>query len=359
MSPADPVNPVLAAALEGAVEVGHRRATDVSGGLEEGFGAVDLNIVDGRRQSAADAYLTPVRTRPNLTVATDALVHRLRIDNGRCTGVDYRVGSALVPAAAGEVVVAAGAIGSAQLLMLSGVGPAGHLRRVGADVLVDLPGVGANLQDHPVANVVYRSAPPVPVPRNNHGEVVGLVRSDPALPGPDLQLIFVDLPRPVGGHPSPDRGYTIGVSAILPHSRGTVRRASATPGAAPLLDPNYYGDERDLDAVVTGLRLARRIGESTALRPWRDREVAPGPTGDGDAALRTYARRTVASYCHPVGTCAIGDGDRAVVDGDLQVHGVAGLRVADGSVMPAIPSGNTNATVCAIAERAAQLVTGG
>ena len=273
VAPADPLNPVLAAALDGAVEVGQRRATDISGGLEEGFAPVDLNIVDGRRQSAADAYLDPVRGRRNLTVVTDALVHRLRIKNGRCTGVDYSVGSTLTSVSAGEVVVTAGAIGSAQLLMLSGVGPQEHLRQVGVEVVTDLPGVGANLQDHPVANVVYRSAQPVPTPRNNHGEVLGLVRSRPELAGPDLQLIFVDLPRPVSEYAGPDQGYTIGVSVILPHSRGTVRLADATPGTAPLLDPNYYGDDRDLDAVVAGLRLApdrvglRRAGAAPARVP--------------------------------------------------------------------------------------------
>ena len=359
VAPADPVNPVLAAALTGAVEVGERRATDISGGLEEGFAPVDLNIVDGRRQSAADAYLNPALGRPNLTVVTDALVHRLRIENDRVTGVDYSVGSTLSSVSAGEVVVTAGAIGSAQLLMLSGLGPQEHLREIGIDVLADLPGVGANLQDHPIANVVYRSTRPVPTPEHNHGEVIGLVRSRPDLPGPDLQLIFVDLCRPVNGYPAPDQGYTIGVSVILPHSRGTVRLADATPGTAPLLDPNYYGDERDLAAVVAGLRLARRIGRSDALSPWRDAEAIPGTAGDDEAELRDYARRTVASYCHPVGTLAMGDGATAVVDTELRVRGIAGLRVADSSVMPSIPSGNTNATVYAIAERAADLVLKG
>ena len=359
VGPADPVNPVLAAALNGAIEIGQRRATDISGGLEEGFAPVDLNIVGGRRQSAADAYLKPVRDRRNLDVVTDALVHRLRIDNGRVTGVDYSVGSRLISVSAGEVVITAGAIGSAQLLMLSGIGPREHLRKVGIDVVADLPGVGANLQDHPVANVVYLSARPVPAPEYNHGEVIGLVRSRPDLPGPDLQLIFVDLARPVNGYIGPEQAYTIGVSVILPHSRGTVRLADATPGTAPLLDPNYYGDERDLDAVVAGLRLARRIGQSAALGGWRDAEVIPGPASDDETELRDYARRAVASYCHPVGTLAMGDGDTAVVDTELRLRGIAGVRVADSSIMPSIPSGNTNATVYAIAERAAELILEG
>ncbi|GAA0481263.1 choline dehydrogenase [Paractinoplanes deccanensis] len=359
VAPSHPLNPVLAAALDGAAEAGQRRATDISGGLEEGFAPVDVNIVGGHRQSAADAYLNPVRGRANLTVVTGALAHRLVLAGGRCTGVVYSAGSETVTASAGEVILTAGAIGSAQLMMLSGLGPAAHLREHGIEVVADLPGVGANLQDHPVANVVYRSSRPVPVPRNNHGEVIGLVRSRDGLPGPDLQLVFVDLPRPVNGHAGPDQGYTIGVSLMLPHSRGTVRLAGAAPGSHPLLDPNYYADGRDLDAVVAGLRLARRIGGAAALDAWRDAEVVPGPGSDDDAELRDYARRAVASYCHPVGTLAMGDGETAVVDTELRVRGIAGLRAADGSVMPAIPSGNTNATVYAIAERAAEMVLEG
>jgi choline dehydrogenase len=360
VAPAEPVNPVLAAALEGAIEMGQRRASDISGGLEEGFGPVDLNIAGGQRQSAADAYLRPVRDRANLTIVSDALVHRLVIDNGRATGVEYSVGGRLESASADKVVVTAGAIGSAQLLMLSGVGPAEHLRAHGIKIVADLPGVGEGLQDHPIANVVYRSAQPVPTPRNNHGEVIGLVRSRDDLPGPDLQLIFVDLARPVAGFtgPEPGFGYTIGVSVMLPHSRGTVRLADATPGSAPLIDPNYYGDSRDLDAVIAGLRLARRIGGAPALDQWRDAEIAPGPATDGEAELRDYARATVASYCHPVGTLTMGDGADAVVDPDLKLRGVEGVWIADASVMPAIPAGNTNATVYAIAERAAELILG-
>lgn len=360
VAPADPVNPVLAAALDAAAQAGQRRAADISGGLEEGFGPVDLNIVDGHRQSAADAYLRPVLDRPGLTVVSDALVHRLVIVAGRATGVEYSVGGRLERASAAEIVVAAGAIGSAQLLMLSGLGHADHLREHGIEVVADLPGIGDALQDHPIANVVHRSARPVPAPANNHGEVIGLVRSRDDLPGPDLQLIFVDLARPVPGFTGPEQGfgYTIGVSVILPHSRGTVRLADAIPGSAPRVDPNYYGDSRDLDAVVAGLRLARRIGQARALDPWRDAEVIPGPATDRDPELRDYALATVASYYHPVGTLAMGEGPGAVVDTRLRLRGVEGVRVADASVMPAVPAGNTNATVYAIAERAAEFVLG-
>jgi choline dehydrogenase len=357
VGPSANLNPVTAAGLDGAVSIGERRATDISSGLEEGFGAVDVNIVGGRRQSAADAYLRPVLDRGNLSVVTDALVHRLRIIGGRVVGVEYSVGSDVISVSAAEVVVTAGAIGSAQLMMLSGVGPSDHLRRMDIDVVADLPGVGQNFQDHPVANVVYQSRRPVPAPENNHGEVIGLVRSRPDLPGPDLQLIFVDFPRPVNGYPGPEQGYTIGVSVILPHSRGSVRLADATPGNAPLLDPNFLSDEQDLAAMTAGLRLARRIGASDAFADWRDAEAIPDAPTDDETELRDYARRGVASYCHQTGTLAMGDGPAAVVDpADLRVRGLNGVRVADSSIMPQIPSANTNATVYAIAERAAEMI---
>jgi choline dehydrogenase len=357
VGPADPPNPVLVACLDAAAETGYRRATDISGGLEEGFGTTDLNIVGGKRQSAADAYLAPARSRPNLEVVTSALVHRLKIKDGRCTGVDYSTGAG--PASAGcsgEVVLTAGSFGSAQLLMLSGIGPESHLREVGVDVVMNLPGVGENLHDHPIANLVYGSAQPVPATKYNHAEILGLLRSDPALGAPDLQMVFVDGPGHIPEADGLDQGYTIGVSIMRPRSRGTVRLVNAEAGSAPVLNPNYYDDDRDLCTMITGLRLAREIGHASALDPWRGVEAGPGPDVDDDAGLRAYVRRTLASYMHPVGTCRIGEDDLAVVDTALRVRGISGLRVADGSVIPSIPSANTNATVYAIAERAAELI---
>ncbi|MEU6768065.1 GMC family oxidoreductase N-terminal domain-containing protein [Streptomyces sp. NPDC046853] len=196
VGPAAPAHPVIEACLEAASETGYARAADISGGLEEGFGLADLNIVHGRRQSAADAYLTPVLDRPNLTVVTDALVQGLRIHGGRCRAVEYRTGGERVTAdCAGEVVLAAGTIGTAQLLLLSGIGPAAHLADVGIRTVLDLPGVGAALHDHPIASVVFGAARPVLAPKSsNLGEAIGLVRSDPSLDAPDLQVLFVDAP---------------------------------------------------------------------------------------------------------------------------------------------------------------------
>jgi choline dehydrogenase len=356
VGPAASPHPVPAACLEAAAQAGYRRADDISGGLEEGFGWSDLNIVAGRRQSALDAYLRPAMPRSNLRVVTGALAHRLLMDRQRCVGVEYSVSGELFRvAAAGEVVLAAGVIGTPKLLMLSGIGPARALGPHGIEVVAELPGVGENLQDHPAAYIVYRPARPVPAAANNHGEALGLLRTDPVLDYPDLQILFMDIsaaPPSAGG---PESGYTIASALMQPFSRGTVKLASGSADAAPVVDPRYLSDPRDVQAMVAGLKIAREIGRATALAPWRAAEALPGPGADTDDALRHYANQAMGSYFHPVGTCRIGTGDMSVVDPELRVHGITGLRIADGSVMPSIVSGNTNATVYAIAERAATL----
>ncbi|MEV7323866.1 GMC family oxidoreductase N-terminal domain-containing protein [Streptomyces sp. NPDC093970] len=358
VGPAAHPNEILLACLGAAVEAGHRRAFDISGGLEEGFAPVDLNIVGGRRQSAADAYLTPAAVRPNLRVVTDAVVHRLLFDGTRCTGVEFRAENRLQTASATtEVVLTAGTIGSAQLLLRSGIGPEDDLRRAHVDVFHTLPGVGQNLHDHPRANLVYRAQRAVPTARNNHGEVIGLLRSGPEVDAPDVQIVFIDIPvrnpvAPVGN------GFTIGVSPMRPASRGTLRITSADPYAPPLIDPNYFAAEEDLRVVLSGIKAARGIAWSPALAEWGIEEVSPGLDAVDARSLGDFARRHFGSYCHPVGTCMMGEDEVSVVDSALRVHGLDGLRVADASVIPSIPSSNTNATVYAIAERAADLLRG-
>ncbi|MFI5775548.1 GMC family oxidoreductase [Nocardia sp. NPDC051570] len=355
VGPATPPHPVPAACLDAAEELGYRRAGDISGGLEEGFGWVDLNIVDGRRQSAVDAYLRPAMARRNLHVVTGALAHRVLMDRTRCVGVEYSVGTTLSRAAASaEVVLTAGAIGTPALLMRSGIGPAPALRPHAVEVVAELPGVGENLQDHPYAFVIYRPARPLPPPMHNHGEALGRLRSAPDLDGPDLGILFVDIPLA----PGPESGYTIAAALLRPFSRGTVRLAAADPRIAPRVDPRYLDDPRDVRALASGLAVARRIGQASALAPWRAEEVLPGPGVNTDAALRDYATATMQSYYHPVGTCRIGTDALSVVDTALRVHGIDRLRIADASVMPSIVSANTNATVYAIAERAARLIAG-
>lgn len=357
VAPSDPLNDVLAAILDAAVQRGHRRAADVSSGMDLGFGPVDLTIVAGKRHSATDGYLVDAGQRSNLDIVPDALVHRVIVQDGRADAVEYSVAGDTMVADAGEVIVTAGAIGSPQLLMLSGIGPAAHLRDIGIDVIADLPGVGANLQDHPLTGIIYRGARPIPAGMRNHGEVMGLIRSDKAGPAPDIQLLFVDTAA-VTGADIPN-SYLIGVSAMQPHSRGSVRLAGAAPDRLPLVDPNYFGDDRDMTTMLEGFHIARDIGTAPALDSWRAEEVAPGPDASDEQALRNFIKASVSSYFHPVGTCAIGDTAQSVVDSDLRVHGISGLRVADASVMPTLPSNNTLATVYAIAERAAELVRNG
>ena len=357
VGPASSRHPIAEAGLAAAVEAGHRTATDVSGGLEEGFGWCDLAIADGKRVSAADAYLAPALTRPNLELVTDALVHRVSVHGDRCTGVEYSVGGELFCAGCrGEVVLAAGTVGSPLVLMRSGIGPERHLREMDVDVILDLPGVGRNLQDHAAASLVYRSARPVPLAANCHGEVLGLLRSDPTLDAPDLQILFVDVPLSAPTLSGPDQGYALLVSLMAPHSSGSVQLHSAQPHTGPRLDPNYFSDPRDIGVLAAGMDLARAIGRESALAPWRSAEVHPGSeelNGDG---VRAYLRRTVHTYHDPVGTCRIGEDSSAVVETDLRVRGISGLRVVDASVMPSIVSGNTMATVYGIAERAASLM---
>jgi choline dehydrogenase-like flavoprotein len=364
-----PVSDFYLAAHAAGSEIGQPSNADGNGECAEGVSWTELNLVDGRRQSAADAYLRPVLNRPNLSVVTNARVRRLLLDGQHCHGVEYLHGGPETRRchAAREVVLAAGAVGSPRLLQLSGIGPARWLRELGIDVVLDLPGVGANLHDHALAHVTYSSgadlsdALPSRVPQI-------LLRSDPDVP-PDLR--FVVTHRPMAARSSGEEtepwgsskaawqtgGYSVTFALMTPHSRGSVRLASRNPDAAPLIDPAYYADERDLDRMLVGLELARELGGSAALAPYRDKEIGPGFEIGNPYALRQYLRRATNSHFHLVGTCAIGTDGGAVVDPSLRVHGIDGLRVADASVMPSIVSADPHATVLAIAERAATLLS--
>jgi choline dehydrogenase len=357
------------ACYQAAEQAGAPATADGNGEHTEGVARTELNIVNFARQSAADAYLGPARGRPNLTVVTGAFTRRLVVDAGRCTGVEYAAGGQTrMVSAAREVVLAAGVIGSAQLLLVSGIGPAGQLRSLGIEVVQDLPGVGENLQDHPFAYVSFTAREPLDdggLPDTPHV----VLRSDPAA-DPDLQLVFVHFPLPhrkpgatiepwgsSAWRPERTDGYSVTFSLQRPRSRGRLTLASPDPGAAPIIDPGYYTDPRDLDLMVTALRRAREMGHADALRPWRTGELTPGVEVTSDADLREYVKLATGSFAHLVGTCAIGTGERAVVDPQLRVRGIAALRVADASVMPSIVAANTNATVLAIAERAASILT--
>jgi len=246
--------------------------------------------------------------------------------------------------------------------MLSGIGPAGALRACGLDVVADVAGVGQNLQDHPVVMVTYAAAEPLPVSRYNHGELYATVRTELAGDCPDLQLFPILLPLAAAGFESPAAGCNLVAAVVAPSSRGSVRLASPAPDAAPLIDPGFLTHPRDLDRIEAGLEMIRaaaaapefaaELGGATLTEQW------PGPEATSREALRGYARRAVESHYHPAGTCRMGTGADAVVDPELKVRGVDGLRVVDASIMPTITNILPNATVLAIAERAAALIQG-
>jgi choline dehydrogenase len=365
-------HPAARALAEALRALGYQETDDLSGPRQEGVAWPDLAIAGGRRAGPADAYLRPALGRPNLTVLTGCLVTRLVIRDGRCTGAEYlRDGTATRAGTAGEVIVCAGAVGSPQLLMLSGIGPAGHLRDHGIRPLADLPGTGANLQDHPIAMACHVAAVPLPASRYNHGETYSALSSSglltsPApprpLPGgwPDLHLFPILLPVVPPGYPAaPSGGFALVAGLMAPASRGTVRLAAADPAAPPLVDPAFLREPADTARLEAGLAVIREAAAGTAFAALGVTETWPGPAVSR-SGLREWIRRTVGSYYHPAGTCQLGarPEDGAVTDPQLRVYGVDGLRVADASVIPVIPNAHPNATVLAIAERAADLILG-
>jgi choline dehydrogenase len=357
VAPASTKHPLSTAFLEAASEVGMPSSEDLNGEQQSGAAWFDLSIADGLRQSTAVAYLRPAQGRPNLTVQTDATAHRLVLEGTRCVGVVYEhEGEEVTVRAEREVVLSAGTIGSPQLLLLSGIGPAEHLRDVGVAVQHDLPGVGANLQDHVLAGVTYESAVPLPPTPSNHGDCCVVLSSTQSGPVPDLQLLCIDIPFLPPHLPPPTQGYTIGVALMLPHSTGTLRLVDADPRTPPLIDPQYLSDPRDVEVLLEGLTRARELGEAEALASLRAHEVYPGPDVDTEDGLRQFLATGSGSYYHPTGTCAMGTGPLSVVDPELRVHGLNGLRIADASVMPSIVSANTNPASIMIGERAADFL---
>ncbi len=298
-------HPVAAAFAEALAGIGCPVTDDLSGARQEGVAWVDLAIADGQRVSPADAYLRPVMGRPNLTVEVGCLATRLRTAGGRCTGVDYlRDGTPDRASAAGEVIVCAGAVGSPQLLLLSGIGPAGPLRALGIDPVADVAGVGENLQDHPVVMASYATAAPPRRSRYNHGEMYAALRSPLAGTHPDLHLFPILLPLAPAGCQPPTAGFALVAGVVAPDSRGSVRLADADPRTRPLIDPGFLRDGRDLDRLEAGLTMIRAAAAGPAFPPAG--EIWPGAGIRSGAELRGYIRRAVGSYYHPAGTCRMG-----------------------------------------------------
>ncbi|MGY1753736.1 GMC family oxidoreductase [Blastococcus sp. SYSU D01042] len=371
-------HPWTTAVVESAVAAGYPRNDDFNGATQEGVGQYQVTQRRGRRWSAADAYLHPAADRPNLTVLTGALATRVLVSGGRATGVEYRRNGSLHTARAAEVVLSGGAVNSPQLLMLSGIGPADHLREVGVDVVHDLPGVGAGLQDHPLVPVVFdvrsgaslfRAESPSGYAQwfgarrgpltSNLAEAGLFTRSTPELAEPDLQFHFLPVKFWKQAEVDPDvDAFTAAAVLVDVHSRGSVRLRSADPTWAPSIDAGYLTDERDLDALVCGVEKAREIASVGPLADVLAGEWSPGAGAQGRDALRAKVRETLESLYHPVSSCRMGTDDLAVVDPTLRVHGIEGLRVVDASVMPTLVRGNTNAPTIMIAERAADLISG-
>jgi choline dehydrogenase len=350
-------NPISQVFVDAAAAAGYPVTGDFNGRVPEGAGWHDLSITTGARQSTAKAYLAPIRgDRANLTISTGSKARRLVLDGSRCTGVEFeRDGELIVANADREVILSAGAVDSPRLLMLSGIGAADELAAVGVNVQHDLPGVGRNLHDHPLCGVVYEASQEIPPGLTNHAETSMLWRSDESLAGPDMQIMFIHLPFHPPALQAPANSFTLGV-ATVPDARGTVRLASSDPDVTPLIDPNYLGEESDVRRMLHGIQVARDIAATPAFDGWREREVLPGPAVTDEASLRDFVSRGTGTYYHPVGTCAMGTAHDSVVDPELRVRGLDGLRVIDASVMPRLVCVNTNAATIMIAEKGADLI---
>ncbi len=378
------------AVIEACVEAGIPRNDDVNGADQEGVTYYQLTVKNGQRCSAAVAYLHPVMNRPNLKVETRALAGKVIFEGKTAVGVEYtQNGVRKVARARREVILAGGAINSPQLLELSGIGKGELLRQHGIEVVSDLPGVGENLQDHYVMAVTYRLKPHV-VSVNELtkgarfvGEIVkyalqrkGLLtlsaahiaafcRSRPDLAGPDIQFHILPATQNLEKAMAEGKmeldsapGLTLAPCQVRPESRGTIHIKSADPSVHPSIAPNYLSDPLDQEVAVAGLKWGRRIATQPALAPYIDHEMLPGPDFTNDEALLGFARMAGSTIYHPVGTCQMGHGPMAVVDPQLRVRGVEGLRVVDASVMPRLVSGNTNAPTIMIAEKAADMILG-
>ena len=376
MDPRSP-RPLTARFLAACEVAGIPYSADYNTGIQDGAALAQVTQKGGRRWSAADAFLRPAMGRPNLTVRSGALVCGVELQGGRATGVRVRVNGREELIGAGEVILSAGAFGSPQILQLSGIGPADHLRSVGITPQVDSPRVGDGLQDHPFLTCIWDSAVPESLygadkPRglaewllrrsgplsSTAAEAFAFVRSRPGLAAPDLQYHFA--PCFFLRHGSEEyegHAFTTGPVLISPASRGSVRVRSADPAAPPRIITNTLSEQADLDVLVTGVELAREIAAAGPLDAVRGPELHPGESVRGDAAVEQWTRENVELLYHPTCTVQMG-GQDAPLDPQLRVRGVENLRVADASVFPTIPGGNTNAPTMMVAERAADLIRG-
>jgi len=378
-------NPLYDALFDAAETLGIRRSADYNGRDQAGIGKTQATIQDGRRMSTAHCYLNPAMKRSNLNVVTEALTERLILDGTRCTGVAYSRGDRRIEAqAAREVILCAGAIGSPQILELSGIGNSDLLRASGVQVRHDLPAVGENLREHMMARVQWRiAAPGVSYNERARGlnlvgqvakyvtarggflslpsaPMVAFVKSRPELETPDLQFHIVPYavkdPKRRKLHKFP--GMTIACYQLRPESLGSIHLRSKDPRAQPAIRFNFLDDQIDRDAMIEGFKIARRIVAASPMDKFRGTEHSPGADVDSDDAIENWIRQNSETSYHPIGTCRMGPGPNAVVDDKLKVHGLDGLRIADASIFPTMPSGNTNAPAIMVGEKCADLIKG-
>jgi choline dehydrogenase len=370
-------NPLSCAFVDACVERGFPRNDDFNGPVQEGFGYYQVTQKEGRRCSTATAFLRPAMDRPNLTVQTHALATRVLFEGTRAVGVAYLLnGETHEVHVTKEVILSGGAINSPHLLLLSGVGPAAQLAALDIPVVVDLPGVGQNLQDHLSVFINYECTEPISLANaataaalleyqhfrkgplsSNVGEAGGYVKTRPELPLPDLQFFFGPTWFIEHGFVQPEgHGFTFVPTLLLPESRGSVRLRSRDPQEHPLIQPNYLASEADLETLVTGVKIIRPLADTKAFAPFVGKEFEPGSQVQSDDDIRAFIRNRAETLYHPVGTCKMGVDPMAVVDPRLRVHGTQGLRVADASIMPLITNGNTNAPSIMVGEKAADLL---
>lgn len=379
-NPHDQINDAF---LQAASEAGYPLNDDFNGPLQEGAGYYQKMIWRGRRSCGADAYLHPAMKRSNLQVLTSSHATRILFNGKRATGVEFKRGDETHTAIAKrELIVSGGAYHSPHLLQLSGLGPVALLKRYGVAVVADMPGVGANLQDHLQVRLLCRCTEPITVndilasPLRLAGEVAryalfhtgmlaaglfrtGLFACSSTVPAgwPDLQMFFTAIGyNSVNEPPLPFSSFTISVCLLRPTSRGRVEIGSSDPFALPKVHPNYLDTEYDRSAMIEGFKIGRTLLAKPSLAKYMAEELMPGPACQSDAQILDHVRAIGGTVHHPVGTCGMGKDNQAVVDAHLRVHGVGGLRVADGSIMPCLMSGNTNAPIVMIAEKASDLI---
>ena len=374
-------NPLAQAWLKAVRQAGFPVTPDFNGAQQEGGGPFDRTIHQGRRQSVARAYLHPILDRPNLKVISRAQVTRVVMQSDTATGVEYvHQGKQHLLSARQEVILCGGAINSPQLLMLSGIGDAQQLQSHNIEPRINLPGVGANLQDHLEIYVQYACPKPVSIypsttwpwkpwtglrwllnqtgdGATNHFEAGAFLRSHNALSFPNLQFHFLPIAMDYDGKDQyPGHGFQVHVGPMKPTSRGSVRLASADPSQAPLINFNYHETTEDRDNMIQGIRMVRQIVSQSAFDEYRGEELRPGQQADTTEMIDQFVRRHAESAYHPSGTCRMGTGSDAVVDTNGCVHGVSGLRVVDASIMPEITNGNLNAPVVMMAEKISQAI---